>query len=213
MNENTNESNLNNLDGTNYNNDTEIDLENAFSDLISEFFETENTAQNIAQANNNDNVIENANTNITNNNILYSNLETIQQQDNYLEENAGNIAEFKLQEESIQTNNIYNKLGEIATDEATPNAYNVINFAENQNIQADDAKANNAIEEDAAKVNNTNTDFKLTQGNLPAKIGFWTKLRNFFMPESKLQYSVQQANDGNTGIWNKLQNFFSFGNK
>lgn len=220
MNENTNENNLNNLDGTNYDNDTVIDLENAFSDLISEFFETENTAQNIVKANNKDIAIENASTNITNNNILYSNLETLQTQEGYPEENAGSIDQFNVQaEENIQTNNIYNKLGDITTDEATPTAYNIISFAENQNnlmnqnAQVNDVQENNVTEENITKVNNVNTDFKLTQGNLPAKIGFWTKVRNFFMPESKLQYSLQQANNTNTGIWNKLQNFFSFGNK
>ena len=55
------------------------------------------------------------------------------------------------------------------------------------------------------------TEFKLTQANLPAKIGFWTKVRNFFMSDSKISYSVEQAGTPNTGLWNKVQNFFSFG--
>ena len=55
------------------------------------------------------------------------------------------------------------------------------------------------------------TSFKLTQGNLPAKIGFWTKVRNFFMADSKISYSVGEQTQQNTGLWNKVQNFFSFG--
>lgn len=54
------------------------------------------------------------------------------------------------------------------------------------------------------------TEFKLTQANLPAKIGFWTKVRNFFMPEARINYSLQQPTT-NTSLWNKVQSFFSFG--
>lgn len=61
------------------------------------------------------------------------------------------------------------------------------------------------------KQGNQGTDFRLTQGNLPAKIGFWTKVRNFFIADSKLQYSVQESTQNNGGVWNKLHNLFSFG--
>lgn len=67
------------------------------------------------------------------------------------------------------------------------------------------------IGETAGTTGTVGTEFKLTQANLPAKIGFWTKVRNFFMSDSKISYSVEQAGTPNTGLWNKVQNFFSFG--
>ncbi len=109
------------------------------------------------------------------------------------------------------TNGLYDELGNLNTKEIVKNAYKVATF-NGKLIQ----EVNNDAEPKLGQANiinpvNTNgTDFKLTQGNLPAKIGFWTKVRNFFISDSKIQYSVQSSQN-NGGVLNKLQNFFSFG--
>lgn len=89
-----------------------------------------------------------------------------------------------------------NSEGIIENAENKKNAVNIVNVVNNSNT---------------VQKENLGTEFKLTQANLPAKIGFWTKVRNFFIADSKISYSVEQAENQNVGLWNKVQNFFSFG--
>lgn len=235
MNGETNE----NLDGLN--------LDNAFSDLISEYFTDENNtinANNINEGpvldwdsvangqlyqNNAETIIKNDNTekkaygiklddvgvNVPNNNLnnngLYVNLQSLNENNNNieLEEESNPILE-----QANNENKLYDKHGKLNTKALVKNAYEVMTIngnllkGINNNIQNNE---NNGIV-NLANTNNTKvTEFKLTQGNLPAKIGFWTKVRNFFISDSKIGYSVQQSAQENTGVWNRLQNFFSFG--
>lgn len=110
------------------------------------------------------------------------------------------------------TNILYNEFGEINKEKLVKTAYNAATF-NGELIKEVNAGGQLGLNEgNGINATNTNgTDFKLTQANLPAKIGFWTKVRNFFISDSKIGYSVQQSAQGNTGVWNKIQNFFSFG--
>lgn len=214
------------------------EIDNAFSDLISKYFEEDNNVDtiqsetvldwdsvsngqlytNLAGGINNS-TQNNLQTEVeTNNNtgLLFNNLENLNEQytnESQFENIAINqpIAEISNNQnlQEIGKTQIYNELGNIDTEKIVKTAYNVgattgellkgINNSNEINIQ----NVNEAIQ--------SGNNFKLTQANLPAKIGFWTKVRNFFISDSKIGYSVQQSNQGNTGVWNKIQNFFSFG--
>ncbi len=195
------------------NNVSEI-IENAFSDLISQYFEEGNdvrNAENIEQGVTLDwDSVANGQL-YTNNNLkpnyggLYTNLENVGGVNQT--QNLGNI------EVIGNTNNndgiLYKELGNINNGGAEVNLEtgievgNVINTGSVSEVTA-------STEINSGTETGLGTDFKLTQGNLPAKIGFWTKLRNFFIPSAKIQYSVGPTSE-NTGTWNKLQKFFSFG--
>lgn len=221
----------------------ELNVENAFSDLISEYFEEENNAQNLGNVNNGKVNVENAGTVLdwdsVANGQLFTNVtaEGIQNNLNNQQNNAGTL-ENSVKEEGMGVNNgllynnleaindinnqsqlennatniLYNNIGE--QNNPIENAYNSITMPgkiiEGINFQGKvGINGTNTINQ--GNTNNENgTNFKLTQANLPAKIGFWTKVRNFFITDSKIQYSVDTTR-GNTGIWNKVQNFFSFG--
>lgn len=160
--------------------------------------------------------------NVTNGNGgLYTNLGTIGGEYTNLEnQNVGNGEEYTNNEttdnENTQqqnaTNILFNEFGEINKEKLVKTAYNAATF-NGELIKEVNAGVQLGLNEgNGINATNTNgTDFKLTQANLPAKIGFWTKVRNFFISDSKIGYSVQQSAQGNTGVWNKIQNFFSFG--
>ena len=209
---------------------TQGNIEDAFSDLISEYFEND-TPQNAGNiqtrtvldwdsvANGqllvNNQIQENAENVETNNNgILYNNLETINEKTESVQkaQNNGINGIYEnlqpLTDDVSYQNTVNNVLyNEINTQTATGNPYNVVPVEENILTEINNS-TNNA--ETIDTTNTQGTDFKLTQANLPVKIGFWTKVRNFFMSDSKISYSVQQP-QANTGLWNKVQNFFSFG--
>lgn len=244
----------------------ELNLENAFSDLISEYFTDENNTTNAGNINvgpvldwdsvangqlytnitaegiqntlenqiNNAGTIENNGETINtegvgNSGVLYNNLGTITGGDNQPQEvgngglytNLGTIGgeytndngttDNENTQQQNATNILYNEFGELNKEKLVKNAYNAATF-NGELIKEVNAGGQLGLNEGNG-INETNTngtDFKLTQANLPAKIGFWTKVRNFFISDSKIQYSVQQTQT-NTGIWNKVQNFFSFG--
>ncbi len=194
-------------------------IENAFSDLISQYFEEGNDAQNAGNIEqgitldwdsvaNGQLYTNNANNVNQNRGGLYTNLGTVgglnqtQNLDNI--ELAGNINN----NEGI----LYKELGNINNGGELINNIG-INGGVEVNLE-NGVEAGNGITANTGINNGTETEigteFKLTQGNLPAKIGFWTKVRNFFMPSAKIQYSVGQTSE-NVGTWNKLQSFFSFG--
>lgn len=252
-----NETNENELEA-NLNNNTTINnnIENAFSDLISQYFEDgsnkqnadnieqgtvldwdsvangqllyTNIAQNINNNENNDLQSNNIQNNIyganfkniginlenTNNGVLYTNLNPNNEQNlNVNLTNANEVNEVK--QENTNVNGIYDELGNLNTQEMANSVYNVVKRNE-ELLNGNKANTVNGISNDI--VNNANginneigTEFKLTQGNLPAKIGFWTKVRNFFRTDAKITYSVQQQTQENKNVWNRLQNFFSFG--
>lgn len=54
------------------------------------------------------------------------------------------------------------------------------------------------------------TTFKLAKTNLPAKVGFWTKVRNFLFYDSNTTMYNGYSNKASGGVFSKLQNFFSF---
>lgn len=202
-------------------------IENAFSDLISQYFEEGNGTQNAGNIEQGvtldwDSV---ANGQLYTNNAgnvnqnyggLYTNLENVGGLNQT--QNLGNIEVVG----NTNTNDgiLYKKLGNINNGEEIINNVG-INGGVEVNLETG-INVENGINTGIVNEVNTNTgvnngtetgvgtEFKLTQGNLPAKIGFWTKLRNFFMPSSKIQYSVGQTAE-NTGTWNRLQSFFSFG--
>lgn len=219
-NENLNSNNCENLSDN---------IENAFSDLISQYFEEGNNVQNAGNIEqgvtldwdsvaNGQLYTNNANNVNQNYGGLYINLENVgginqtQNLDNI--EVVGNL-----------NNNdgiLYKELGNINNGgEIINNTNTGINGEVEVNLGTG-IKAGNGINTGVVNeftantgINNETetgigTEFKLTQGNLPVKIGFWTKLRNFFRPSAKIQYSVGQTGE-NTGNWNRLQNFFSFG--
>lgn len=217
------------------------EIDNAFSDLISKYFEEDNNKQSVdiiqsetvldwdsvsngqLYTNLAGGIIKTTQNNMqteveTNNNsgLLFSNLENLNGQ--YI--NESQLEDMTINQPIVELSNnqnvqeigktqIYNELGNIDTEKIVKTAYNVgattgellkgINNNNETNIQ----NVNEAIQ--------SGNSFKLTQANLPAKIGFWTKVRNFFISDSKIGYSVQQSNEGNTGVWNRIQNFFSFG--
>lgn len=204
MNKKTNE----NVNCTNLENNATIDnsIENAFSDLISQYFNEGNDIQNagnikqgptldwdsVANGQLYTNLAENINIepqtrNVNNNVNLYTNL-----QNGVEQVNNGEITNV---EQAVNTQNIlYNNLANV----------NVEGTIGNVEVGLDQSVNNENVTTGGA-------DFKLTQGNLPAKIGFWTKVRNFFRPEAKISYSLQGQTQENKGLWNQLQNFFSFG--
>lgn len=219
---------------TNENNETIGNVvDNAFSDLISQYFEEGNNTQNAGNiqqgpvldwdAVTNGQLCENKaetvddttlggvygkvnleNTNLTNGG-LYTNLETGAELN--LETNNNN-------EQSIDIANLlYNELGNINTKGNTvEKVYGVVTPSGKSLKGVNTINTNQNINADTIGVENTiGTDFKLTQGNLPAKIGFWTKVRNFFRFDTKISYSAEQPTQNDTGAWNRLQNFFSFG--
>lgn len=172
-----------------------------------------------------------------NNGILYNNLGTINGEGNQTQElgngnsglytNLGTVGEGNLPiEEQITdngnanndneqtqnaTNILYNEIGELNKKKLIENAYNAVTMSGKLVQEVNAGQKLGLNEANTINQGNANgTDFKLTQANLPAKIGFWTKVRNFFITDSKIQYSVQTAEE-NTGLWNKVQNFFSFG--
>lgn len=161
--------------------------------------------------------------NITNGNGgLYTNLgEICGEYTNLGNQNTGTEGEYTNNNQTVEngntqaqnTNNIlFNELGELNKEKLVKNAYNAVTF-NGELIKEVNAGGQLGLNEGNG-INETNTngkDFKLTQANLPAKIGFWTKVRNFFISDSKIGYSAGQLQQGNTGIWNKVQNFFSFG--
>lgn len=198
-----------------------------------------NFVQNQAQANNvtnNDGTTQNDKIqvnleNVTNNNnsILYNNLENVNglNLNGEIDYNANPVGYGE--DSSYWDAPIYNTVKEKTT---TGIGYNENGVTQNNNtndqtiaqnaygvitVNGDVLKkvnSNGIIDNNIENVNADtieNTDFKLTQGNLPAKIGFWTKVRNFFISDSKISYSVEQAENQNTGLWNKVQNFFAFG--
>lgn len=217
------------------------EIENAFSDLISKYFEEDNNQQctdtiqsqtvldwdsvsngqlytNLAGGitNSAENNIQTVGETNNNGGLLFNNLQNLNGQ--YT--NASQVENIAINQPIVELSNnqnfqeigkteIDNELGNIDTEQIVKTAYNVgtttgellkgINNRNETNIQ----NVNGAIQ--------SGNNFKLTQANLPAKIGFWTKLRNFFISDSKIVYSLQQSNQGNTGVWNKIQNFFSFG--
>lgn len=228
-------------------------IENAFSDLISEYFEEDSTVKNkgninvgpvldwesVANGQLYTNIKESAgtygniDTTVTEEKgALYNNLENINDsnliaqekqsvsitdaENNGIEGIYKNISTLNdgigQVENEVKTTGIYNELGKINTETIIKNAYGVVTInGELLNGISSKADTNNE-EQSAGNIQNVQSkDFKLTQGNLPAKIGFWTKVRNFFISDSKIQYSVQQSTQSNGGVWNKLQNFFSFG--
>lgn len=202
-------------------------IENAFSDLISQYFEEGNNAQNAVNIEqgatldwdsvaNGQLYTNNANNVNQNHGGLYTNLENIgglnQTQNLDSIEVTGNL-----------NNNdgiLYKELGNINNGGEITNNDGIdgdIGINIGTGVEAGNGINAGTVNEVTANTGINNgtetglgTDFKLTQGNLPAKIGFWTKVRNFFIPGLKVQYSAGQ-NDGNTGAWNKLQGFFSFG--
>ena len=232
MNKQTNENELN---CTNIENQGTVpeNIENAFSDLISEYFEND-TTQNVdniqtgtvldwdsvanGQLFTNNQTQENAQNVVTNNNnVLYNNLETINEKITPTQEVQNNgingiyknlqSATDNINYQNNVNNMLYNEIGNVNTQSTNGNPYGVVPVEENLLTGVDNSTNN------AETINSTNTqgtDFKLTQANLPVKIGFWTKVRNFFMADSKILYSVNQTQT-NTGLWNKVQNFFSFG--
>lgn len=248
MNQETNENGLNYAgnEGTMQNK-----IENAFSDLISEYFEEDNNANNAGNINAGPvldwdsvangqlytNVKANAGTyeeidsvNTNENGILYNNLENINES-GVTENQLGGITgeEYNKTNEvykniitadngngqtnnEVEANGLYNEVGKLNTETIVKNAYGVVTINGELLNGIDNGLYKNVEEATNTDTqNNQGTAFKLTQGNLPAKIGFWTKVRNFFISDSKIQYSVQQPTQNNGGIWNKLQNFFSFG--
>ena len=155
--------------------------------------------------------------NNNNNNVLYNNLETINEKITPTQEVQNNgingiyknlqSATDNINYQNNVNNMLYNEIGNVNTQSTNGNPYGVVPVEENLLTGVDNSTNN------AETINSTNTqgtDFKLTQANLPVKIGFWTKVRNFFMADSKILYSVNQTQT-NTGLWNKVQNFFSFG--
>ena len=211
-NENLNSNNCENLSDN---------IENAFSDLISQYFEEGNNVQNAGNIEqgvtldwdsvaNGQLYTNNANNVNQNYGGLYTNLE-----------NAGGINQTQNLDNIEVVGNLnnndgilYKELGNINNGgEIINNTNTGINGGVNlgTGVEAENVINTGDVNEITANSGiNNGTEFKLTQGNLPAKIGFWTKLRNFFMPSAKIQYSVGQTGE-NTGNWNKLQNFFSFG--
>lgn len=214
------------------------EIENAFSDLISKYFEEDNNEQS-ADTIQSETVLDwdsvsngQLYTNLaggiitqgnietesrTNNNagLLFSNLENLNGQytnESQFENITGNQPIVDLSNsESIQEvgkTQIYNELGKINTEQVVTTAYNVATTTKDLLNGINNNNETNI--ENANELTQGGNNFKLTQANLPAKIGFWTKVRNFFISDSKIQYSVQQ-NQANMGIWNKVQNFFSFG--
>lgn len=215
MNKETNE----NLNCTNLENNTTIDdsIENAFSDLISQYFEEGNNTQNA------DNIQQGPTLDWDSvaNGQLYTNLAgninlEPQTQNEIYNVNLGNV--------NTNTNGgLYTNLENVGEQINNEETVNVEQAGNNQsilynniaNVNTEGTVGNVGVGLDQP-VNNLNTttvgtDFKLTQGNLPAKIGFWTKVRNFFRSDAKISYSVQEQSQGNKGLWNQLQNFFSFG--
>lgn len=144
---------------------------------------------------------------------LYTNLETIGVGDIGTGEQFVENGQTSNNEQTQNATNIlYNEFGELNKEKLVKNAYNAATF-NGELIKEVNVGGQLGLNE-ANGINQTNTngtDFKLTQANLPAKIGFWTKVRNFFISDSKIGYSVQQSTQGNTGVWNRIQNFFSFG--
>lgn len=184
--------------GTNTNENNSI--ENAFSDLIAQYF-NEGTVNNTPNGNyqaNAGSIGDNLNTN-----PLYTNLSPIgtptDDEPNFEQAPIGGLNQ---PETAGNKNYLYNNLTDepvVPTETATPatNLYNVI------------TPSGVESQEEAS----LGADFKLTQGNLPAKIGFWTKVKNFFRADSKIQYTPGETAENNKGLWNKLQNLFSFGDR
>lgn len=225
-------------------------IENAFSDLISEYFESDNdntTAPAATEAHtttldwdsvNNgqlytnlaegvtpvssditsETVTETTNeasqTAQTEPSLLYTNLNTI---GTTSEEPISQTTQIPVSDvtQANTSSSVYNDIDGIyngATVENTDTTLNTIT-GNTENTYNASTVVNEVTTSRATTVGGINagtTEFKLTQANLPAKIGFWTKVRNFFMSDSKFQYSVQEQ-PTNTGLWNKVQNFFSFG--
>lgn len=231
MNKKTNE----NVNCTNLEDNTTIDnsIENAFSDLISQYFEEGNNIQNagnikqgptldwdsvangqlytnlagninIEPQTQNANNIQNGIYNVNLGNVVGNNIDGVNLNTN----NNGNLYT-NLQNGGEQVNN-----GETTNVEQAGNTQNILyNNLANVNVEGTTGNAEVGLDQSVNSENATTggADFKLTQGNLPAKIGFWTKVRNFFRPEAKISYSLQEQTQENKGLWNQLQNFFSFG--
>ena len=144
---------------------------------------------------------------------LYTNLETIGVGDIGTGEQFVENGQTSNNEQTQNATNIlYNEFGELNKEKLVKNAYNAATFNGELIKEVNGGGQLGLNEANGINQTNTNgTDFKLTQANLPAKIGFWTKVRNFFISDSKIGYSVQQSTQGNTGVWNRIQNFFSFG--
>lgn len=251
MNEETNE----NIDGVIQ---TSGNVENAFSDLISEYFEnggvtattnveintktidwdsvnngqlytnlanntvqngdtpvtdvTANNIQNTPYTNVNASTVVDGTTETTTTGTLYTNLNTTESTNTvnttvttYVTGGTEGTNIVEPTTEASQTGGygtIYNDIEGINNVTAIPSTDTVIVPAFGDTVGTDTT--------DTVTTGTNATEFKLTQANLPAKIGFWTKVRNFFMPEARINYSLQQPTT-NTGLWNKVQSFFSFG--
>lgn len=241
MNEETNE----NVDGIVPVNDN---VENAFSDLISEFFENDGVTANAQQQINTttldwDNVSNgqlyqnisadtvtggtNQVAGTTGTGILYTNLDTTVDTTTTTNETTSTGTPVEQATEPTTEvgqvggySAIYNDIegvGTVTPTDTETTVTSTVDLGGTRIASAVDTVVNTP--ETATTGTNTTgeevtdagtTEFKLTQANLPAKIGFWTKVRNFFMPEARINYSLQQPTT-NTGIWNKVQSFFSFG--
>lgn len=144
---------------------------------------------------------------------LYTNLGTVGGENIGIGEELADNGQTNNNEQTQNVTNIlYNEFGELNKEKLVKNAYNAATF-NGQLIKEVNVGGQLGLNEgnDINQTNTNGTDFKLTQANLPAKIGFWTKVRNFFISDSKIGYSVQQSAQGNAGVWNRIQNFFSFG--
>lgn len=202
-------------------------IENAFSDLISEYFQEDNNDYNTGNIQTGT-VLD---WDSVSNGQLYTNLvqDSVNGQTNGYDNDSSYwdtpICNSTVIETGYGTQ--YNKTEtQVANDTNSEtiaqNVYGVITVNGNllnginsegiiENTENEVINTINTINSNTMQKENLGTEFKLTQANLPAKIGFWTKVRNFFISDSKISYSVEQAENQNTGLWNKVQNFFAFG--